>query len=59
MSAMSAIYNELSATIIAMCCALQLGCREGLPEVATEDMLQDDGFLQRFHHALLEVGGNG
>jgi multifunctional methyltransferase subunit TRM112 len=28
---------------------------EGLPEVATEEMLEDDDFLQAFHHALLEV----
>lgn len=32
-----------------------LGCREGLPEHVTEDMLSDDSFLQKFHHALLEV----
>uniref|UniRef100_A0A7S0WW86 Multifunctional methyltransferase subunit TRM112-like protein n=1 Tax=Chlamydomonas leiostraca TaxID=1034604 RepID=A0A7S0WW86_9CHLO len=35
--------------------AQSLGCREGLPEAASEEMLQDDSFLQRFHHALLEV----
>lgn len=34
---------------------LQLKCEEGLPEQASEEMLQDDGFLQKFHHALLEV----
>jgi multifunctional methyltransferase subunit TRM112 len=26
-----------------------------LPEMVTEEMLQDDTFLQQFHHALLEV----
>jgi multifunctional methyltransferase subunit TRM112 len=34
---------------------LQLGCREGLPEQVSEEMLQDDSFLRAFHHALLEV----
>lgn len=34
---------------------LQLGCGEGLPESVPEELLQDDGFLQKFHHALLEV----
>ena len=34
---------------------VQLGCQEGLPEQATEEMLQDDSFLKKFHHALLEV----
>jgi hypothetical protein len=34
---------------------LQLGCAEGLPEKVTEDLLSDDGFLQKFHHALMEV----
>ncbi|PNW74729.1 hypothetical protein CHLRE_12g512550v5 [Chlamydomonas reinhardtii] len=35
--------------------AQSLGCREGLPEEAAESMLEDEGFLKRFHHALLEV----
>lgn len=35
--------------------AESLGCREGLPDAATEAMLDDDTFLQKFHHALLEV----
>lgn len=35
--------------------AMQLNCAEGLPELVTEELLQDDGFLQKFHHALLEV----
>ncbi|KAG2452559.1 hypothetical protein HYH02_002796 [Chlamydomonas schloesseri] len=35
--------------------AVSLGCREGLPEEANESMLEDEGFLKRFHHALLEV----
>jgi len=35
--------------------ASQMGCREGLPEVATAEMLQNDSFLKKFHHALLEV----
>lgn len=35
--------------------AQQMGCGEGLPEQATEAMLEDDAFLQKFHHALLEV----
>jgi multifunctional methyltransferase subunit TRM112 len=26
-----------------------------LPAAATEDMLEDDDFLKKFHHALLEV----
>jgi hypothetical protein len=34
---------------------LQLNCAEGFPEAVSEELLQDDGFLQRFHHALLEV----
>lgn len=37
------------------CCCLQLGCAEGLPDAVSEELLQDDGFLQKFHHALLEV----
>jgi hypothetical protein len=32
-----------------------MGCHEGLPELATEELLQDDAFLQKFHHALLEA----
>lgn len=28
---------------------------DNLPQTATPDMLQDDDFLQAFHHALLEV----
>ena len=28
---------------------------DDLPEEVTEDMLEDDEFLQKFHHALLEV----
>lgn len=35
--------------------AESLNCREGLPETATPEMLEDDAFLQKFHHALLEV----
>lgn len=35
--------------------AVQLGCIEGLPESVPEELLQDDTFLQKFHHALLEV----
>jgi hypothetical protein len=34
---------------------LQMGCGDGLPAEVTEEMLQDDSFLQTFHHALLEV----
>jgi multifunctional methyltransferase subunit TRM112 len=34
---------------------MQLNCAEGLPEAVSEELLQDDAFLQRFHHALLEV----
>lgn len=34
---------------------LQMGCGDNLPAEVTEEMLQDDGFLQTFHHALLEV----
>ena len=35
--------------------ATQMNCQEGLPAEASEAMLQDDAFLQKFHHALLEV----
>jgi hypothetical protein len=35
---------------------VQLGCAEGLPAAVTDELLQEDAFLQRFHHALLEVG---
>ncbi|KAF6258929.1 hypothetical protein COO60DRAFT_1270426 [Scenedesmus sp. NREL 46B-D3] len=35
--------------------AQALSCAEGLPEAVSEELLQDDAFLQRFHHALLEV----
>lgn len=35
--------------------ATQLKCQDGLPAEASEGMLQDDSFLQKFHHALLEV----
>eukprot|EP00877_Chromochloris_zofingiensis_P012423 jgi/Chrzof1/7434/Cz02g23160.t1 len=35
--------------------ARALHCADGLPEEVTDEMLQDDGFLQAFHHALLEV----
>lgn len=28
---------------------------EGLPEAASEAMLEDEDFLKKFHHALLEV----
>lgn len=38
------------------CSATQLKCAEGLPEQVTEASLEDDSFLQKFHHALLEVG---
>eukprot|EP00878_Enallax_costatus_P037220 GHUV01042027.1.p2 GENE.GHUV01042027.1~~GHUV01042027.1.p2 ORF type:complete len:102 (+),score=16.99 GHUV01042027.1:125-430(+) len=40
---------------LSLLCAVQLGCAEGLPESVPEELLQDDGFLQKFHHALLEV----
>ncbi|KXZ56045.1 hypothetical protein GPECTOR_2g1597 [Gonium pectorale] len=33
----------------------QMGCREGLPEEATEAALEDEQFQKTFHHALLEV----
>lgn len=32
-----------------------LGCGEGLPSAVTDELLQDDAFMQKFHHALLEV----
>lgn len=35
--------------------AQALNCGEGLPEAVSEELLQDDAFLQKFHHALLEV----
>ncbi|KAF8069418.1 TRM112B [Scenedesmus sp. PABB004] len=35
--------------------AQAMGCGEGLPDEVGEELLQEDGFLQRFHHALLEV----
>jgi hypothetical protein len=38
-----------------LCVAVQLNCGEGLPEAVSEELLQDDAFLQKFHHALLEV----
>lgn len=41
------------------CSATQLKCAEGLPEQVTEASLEDDSFLQKFHHALLEVGRGG
>lgn len=34
---------------------MQLGCGDGLPQQVTEELLQDDAFLQKLHHALLEV----
>jgi hypothetical protein len=34
---------------------LQLGVSDGLPAEVTEELLQDDSFMQKFHHALLEV----
>ncbi|GFH31864.1 hypothetical protein V8C86DRAFT_2615771 [Haematococcus lacustris] len=35
--------------------AQSMGCREGLPETVSSDMLHNDDFLRKFHHALLEV----
>ncbi|KAI8473991.1 MAG: hypothetical protein J3K34DRAFT_409152 [Monoraphidium minutum] len=35
--------------------ARALNCAEGLPEAVSEATLQDEAFLQSFHHALLEV----
>ncbi|MEW5308436.1 MAG: hypothetical protein WDW38_000398 [Sanguina aurantia] len=35
--------------------ASELGCREGLPEEVSPDMLDNEEFLKLFHHALLEV----
>ncbi|KAG2494484.1 hypothetical protein HYH03_007253 [Edaphochlamys debaryana] len=35
--------------------AQAMNCREGLPEEATEALLEDEGFQKTFHHALLEV----
>ncbi|GFH12200.1 uncharacterized protein HaLaN_07839 [Haematococcus lacustris] len=35
--------------------ARKMGCREGLPETVSSDMLHNDDFLRKFHHALLEV----
>ncbi|KAG1680207.1 hypothetical protein FOA52_000321 [Chlamydomonas sp. UWO 241] len=35
--------------------ARALKCEAGLPDVATPEMLEDNDFLQKFHHALLEV----
>mmetsp|Transcript_18376 Transcript_18376/g.54856 ORF Transcript_18376/g.54856 Transcript_18376/m.54856 type:complete len:96 (+) Transcript_18376:140-427(+) len=35
--------------------AKSLKCADGLPETATPDMLDNSLFLQKFHHALLEV----
>jgi hypothetical protein len=32
-----------------------MGCREGLPEQVSPEMLEEEGFLKAFHHALLEV----
>lgn len=49
------IRHHWHAAVLCLCCVLQLGCGEGLPEAVTEELLQDDGFLQKFHHALLEV----
>lgn len=37
---------------------VQLGCGDGLPAEVTEELLGDDGFMQKFHHALLEVRGS-
>jgi hypothetical protein len=43
--------------LFAMVCLLlqQLGVGDGLPAEVTEELLQDDSFMQKFHHALLEV----
>lgn len=35
--------------------ARSLDCAGSLPVTVTDDTLQDEGFLQQFHHALLEV----
>mmetsp|Transcript_12326 Transcript_12326/g.21824 ORF Transcript_12326/g.21824 Transcript_12326/m.21824 type:complete len:124 (-) Transcript_12326:363-734(-) len=35
--------------------AQSLGCQEGLPTEVSESMLENDDFLRRFHHALMEV----
>lgn len=35
--------------------AESLGIRPPLPEVVTDEMLNEDDFLKTFHHALLEV----
>jgi hypothetical protein len=32
-----------------------MSCAEGLPAEVTEELLEDDDFLQKFHHALLQV----
>ena len=37
------------------CPAAPLAGIEGLPEAASEEMLEDEDFLKAFHHALLEV----
>jgi hypothetical protein len=34
---------------------LQMSCAEGLPAEVTEELLENDDFLQKFHHALLQV----
>lgn len=38
-----------------VCLLLQMGVGDGLPGEVTEELLQDDSFMQKFHHALLEV----
>ncbi|PNH08025.1 hypothetical protein TSOC_005476 [Tetrabaena socialis] len=35
--------------------AQSMGCREGLPEQASESELDEESFQKAFHHALLEV----
>jgi hypothetical protein len=45
----------MHAVCCVLCVAVQLNCGEGLPEAVSEELLQDDAFLQKFHHALLEV----
>ncbi|CAM9229832.1 unnamed protein product, partial [Sphacelaria rigidula] len=35
--------------------AVALECGEGLPEEVTDEMKEDEEFLQKVHHALMEV----
>lgn len=47
--------SRLSASGPVCSTCVQLGCGDGLPAEVTEELLGDDGFMQKFHHALLEV----